>query len=456
MVFAAKMLQRIWAAFEKYGKDCDPRLLETLIEQEVKALGAAILEVGWRLRMQGRPVPPHLACTCGHVQHRIGRRPITLQGVLGPVELTERYYYRCDRCRASGFWGDDLRGAGRYTQLAEERMALVGKEMPYQKASELLRRLEILEAAGSTIRKVCVRLGQRARELLDRETAEQYGAASVRPEEPAEGLAISVDGVMVGRVDPQHRRRRSWKTGRKVRGKTGLHHFFQEVKALVVFSFDRGGEGLRKTYHATQARVEEFREKVCLEACRRGAETARRLVFLGDGAPWIWKTAAECFPKAIQVLDWYHAMEHLWAVGRARFGANEVAVCAWVKKREKELWEGRVEAVLQALREVAGKLGQPDPRLKEEARERDPKWIAYHNVGYFEENQHRMDYPRYRAENLPIGSGVVESSCRHVVGDRLKRAGMRWDEEGGEDLLALRCLDLNGRWDGLWPLKVSA
>jgi hypothetical protein len=213
---------------------------------------------------------------------------------------------------------------------------------------------------------------------------------------------------------------------------------------------------LRKTFHATQERVEQFREKVALEGLKRGAATARVLVFLGDGAAWVWKTAQELYPQAIQVLDWYHAVEHLWAVGRVRFGATGELLTAWVEQRETELWDGDVDAVLRALGKVAAEMGTPDSALSEEARERDPRWIAHRSVGYFEENRQRMDYPRYRAAHLPIGSGVIESSCRHVVGDRLKRAGMRWDEEGADDLLALRCLDLNDRWDSLWPAKNAA
>jgi hypothetical protein len=265
-----------------------------------------------------------------------------------------------------------------------------------------------------------------------------------------------VDGTMLGRIDVQHRKRRSRRTGRKVRGKRALKHFFHEVKTLVVFNFDRSGQALRKTFHATQERVEDFREKVALEASKRGAATARKLVFLGDGAAWIWKTAAERFPRAVQILDWYHAVEHLWAIGRARFGADDKRLWAWVKQREQELWDGKLDAVIAALRVVSAELGAPDPSLGDEARERDVRWIAHRGSGYFEENRGRMNYPAYRASNLPIGSGVIESSCKHVVGDRMKRTGMRWDEEGAEDVLALRCLDLNGRWDSLWPLKASA
>ena len=101
-------------------------------------------------------------------------------------------------------------------------------------------------------------------------------------------------------------------------------------------------------------------------------------------------------------------------------------------------------------------MGPPDRHLSAEAQACDPRWIAHRAVGYFEENRARMDYPRFRALNLCIGSGMVESSCKHVVGGRLKGPGMRWDEEGAEDLLALRCQDLNDRWDDLWPAKAAA
>lgn len=456
MVFCVQMIKRIFEAVGKYGQEYDARSLEAYVEQEIKALGAVLLETAWRIRVKGRGRPSSRPCNCGCVKHYVDLRPCTVRGVVGEIALDERYYYRCDQCGATEFIGDELRGVSKFTELAEERIALAGKDGAYGRASQLLKRLGVISVAGSTIRKVCVRLGQRIRAKTDREAAEQYGARNPVEDGAPERLAIGMDGTMVGKVDPQHRRRRSRKTGRKVRGKGRLKHLFQEVKTLVVFRFDKRGQALRKTFHATQERVNAFREYVSLEAMKRGADVARQLVFLGDGAAWIWKTADELFPKAIQVLDWYHAVEHLWEVGRARYGSKRKRLWAWVEARKDELWDGRLEEVVSALREASRALGTPDPKLDVEARERDPRWIACRSVGYFEENQGRMDYPRYRAENIPIGSGVVESSCKHVVGDRLKRSGMRWDDEGAEDILALRCLDLNERWDHLWPAKESA
>ncbi len=455
IVFFGQAVKRIFEAVGKFGEQYDARSLEAFVEEQMKSVGALILEAAWRLRMKGRPIPRNLPCVCGHVKHGMGKRPVTVRGVLGTMELEERYYYHCDHCQAAEFIGDELRGASEFTQLAEERMALAGKDGAYARAAVLLERLGVIRVAASTIRKVCVRLGRRIRANLDHEAARQH-MLELKPEEQPRGLAIGVDGTMLGRIDPQHRRRRSRKTGRKVRGKGELSHFFQEVKTLVIFSFDRSGEAVRKTFHATQGRVDEFRDKVALEAKKRGADMARTLIFLGDGAPWVWKTAAELFPQAIQILDWYHAVEHLWTAGRARFGSDQKALWAWIESRKSELWDGQLEHVVEALRRVSQQLGAPDQSLSQEARERDPRWIAHRAAGYFDDNRSRMDYPRYRAGNLPIGSGVIESSCKHVVGDRLKRTGMRWDEEGAEDLLALRCLDLNERWDTLWPLTSVA
>ena len=148
-------------------------------------------------------------------------------------------------------------------------------------------------------------------------------------------------------------------------------------------------------------------------------------------------------------------MEHIWAVGRARFGSHEKELWAWVKARENDLWEGRVPEVVAALRAVAAHLGSPVESLSDNERATDPRWIAYRSIGYFEDNAARMKYPEYRAQNLPIGSGVVESACKHVVATRCKRAGMRWDQEGEEDILALRCWDLSGRWDEIWKIQAA-
>jgi hypothetical protein len=424
------------------------------VEAQGKALSVVTMETCWRIRMQDRPVPISRPCACGQVKHHKGRRPRDIRTVLGTLTLEERHYYQCDHCQAVEYLGDELRGAGDFSQLAEDRIAFMGKDGAFEQAAEALKHLGLLELAASTVRDTCQRLGGRVRASLDHQAAQQHCSTEIRAEDKPAGVGISVDGVMLGRIDPQHRRRKS--KGRKVRGKTVLKHFFHEVKTLVIFEFNAQGKALRKTYQATQERIEDFREKVALEAQKRGVQSAKLLAFLGDGAPWVWKTADELFPQAVQILDWYHAMEHVWAVGRAKFGTREKELWAWVSARETELWNGQVEALCAAVKAISAELGTPDPSLSETAKAVDRRWIAFRNIGYFEDNRHRMRYPDYRTQGLPIGSGVVESACKHVVASRMKHAGMRWDEPGAENILALRCHYLNERWDSLWEQKTAA
>ena len=449
----AEAIKRIFEAIAGLGTTHDARSLEAYVMAQCKALGAVILELGLTLHAQNLPVPVSRPCACGHVKHHKGKRAREIRSTLGALNLEERHYYYCDRCGAGEYWGEELRGSSDFSQLAEDQIAWMGKEGAFDQAAKNLAHLGLFDVAASTVRDICNRLGKAVRERTEHQAAQPHCSA-VLPEEKPRRLGISTDGVMLGRIDPQHRKRKSEKKG-KVRGKKTLEHFFHEVKTLVVFEFNSAGEALRKTYHATQDRIEDFREMVSLEAQKRGVQTADVLVFVGDGAEWVWKTAQTLFPKATQVLDWYHAMEHIWAVGRVKFGNKEKELWAWTAKLETELYKGKVQVVIDAIRTVSAELGAPEETLSDQARALDPRWIAYRNIGYFEDNRERMNYPAYREQGLPIGSGVVESACKHVVACRCKRAGMRWDESGAENILALRCLALNERWDSAWG-KVAA
>lgn len=154
------------------------------------------------------------------------------------------------------------------------------------------------------------------------------------------------------------------------------------------------------------------------------------MVCLGDGAPANWSQFGLHFPQRVEVLDWYHAVEHLWAAARDRWGEDLAQMEAWVEARMRELWEGDVAAVLAGLR--AGG--------------------ATSEVHYFETNRQRMRYGEYRARGYPLGSGTVESACKRVIGARLKPAGMRWSKAGAQAVLNLRSHLLSGRWETIWPL----
>ena len=176
--------------------------------------------------------------------------------------------------------------------------------------------------------------------------------------------------------------------------------------------------------------MEQAGARLYREAVARGIDPAEELVVcLGDGAPANWSQFGLHFPNRVEVLDRYHAVEHLWAAARDRWGEDSARVEAWMEARKEELWEGEVAAVLTALR--AGK-GESE-------------------VHYFETNRHRMRCAEFRAQGYPIGSGTVESACKRVIGARLKQAGMRWTKMGAQAVLSLRTQLLSGRWDAIWP-----
>jgi hypothetical protein len=183
-----------------------------------------------------------------------------------------------------------------------------------------------------------------------------------------------------------------------------------------------------------------FARRVEREFIRRGFLQAKRQVFLGDGAPWIWNLADLLAPDAIQIVDVFHAKDRLSKLAAALYGANSELAKRWISARYAELDAGHVEAVMAAIDAHAGRPGQEGDLAR---RERE----------YLASNRYRMDYARFRAMGLSIGSGVLEAGCRVVVAQRLKRSGMFWAIEGANAIMALRCSLLSHRFDGFWKQR---
>jgi len=449
-VHFVQMVKKILEAVAGFGETYDAATLEEFVSEQTRALGAVVLEYCWVLRCRESGRPRSVACPCGRRRAFKGRIERSIRTTLGPMNLPERFRYRCVVCGGETILGDELRGEGDFSELAERLIAYAGQAVGgmFAQASKTLKRFLGLEVCGKTVESICLRRGRRVIAAEERAVAAPH---EVKPEENPRRIAVGVDGSLIGRVDPAHRRRSSAKNG-KVSGKGKLANFWKEVKTCVVYAIDAAGKATgRKTYYSTQAPHDVFGHKVVTEALRRGLHTASEVVFLGDGAKWIWNLCAREFPKAVQVLDWYHAVEHLWEVGRAHFGETSELLTPWVKAREGELYEGRTETVIAAIRAMAKKAGMAPKGTAET----DPRLILQRNVGYFTDNSSRMKYLEYRKRGIPTGSGVVESACRHVVASRLKGPGMRWDEEGAEAILHLRTLELSDRWDAFWEKSLA-
>ncbi len=185
------------------------------------------------------------------------------------------------------------------------------------------------------------------------------------------------------------------------------------------------------SYLATLDPVETFADLLEAEARRRGSDHIRQLAVLGDGARWIWNLADQRFPAATQIVDLYHAREHLHELaGLLEFILPDPA--AWLQDRLTELDNGDIEALSAAARLYD--LSGPKADQLDKA------------VAYFETNAHRMRYAYYRKLGMFVGSGVVEAGCKSVLGARLKRSGMHWTARGATAITTLRCQHASRAW----------
>jgi hypothetical protein len=236
-------------------------------------------------------------------------------------------------------------------------------------------------------------------------------------------LYLAVDGTGV----PM---RASETTGRASKGTDGRART-REAKLAALFTqtrTDEHGHPVRDpdstSYLATLDPVERFADLLQAEARRRGSEHIRQLVVIGDGARCIWNLAEQRFPEATQIVDLYHAREHLHQLAEhLAFILPDPA--AWLAQRLTDLDNGDIEALSAAARLYH--LSGPKADEVDKA------------VAYFETNAHRMRYAHYRKLDMFVGSGVVEAGCKSVLGARLKRSGMHWTTRGATAITTLRC-----------------
>ena len=190
------------------------------------------------------------------------------------------------------------------------------------------------------------------------------------------------------------------------------------------------------TYVAHLGGPEIFGEKIWSEAYDRDLHNADEEVCLGDGARWIWNLCQDHFPQTEQIVDWYHAKQHLWAAANLIHGEDSAAVTRWMNIQEERLYQGHAARIVDDLDDLAKK----SPKIAEGISSQ---------ATYFRNNQRRMQYLQYREDLWPIGSGMIESGCKQFQ-MRMKGPGMIWSRPGGERMLSLRATILSNRFDQQW------
>ncbi|MBI3695458.1 MAG: ISKra4 family transposase [Acidobacteria bacterium] len=417
----------------------DLEAVEMTLRTALHQAGAAGLS---ELLRQPSPAPPTLSCPCGDQARYKGMRPKSLVTVLGPAEMLRAYYW-CSRCRQGQFSTDaalDIEDTG-FSPGVRRMLALVGSECSsFDRGREQMDLLAGLEVTAKAVERVTESIGadiaRREQETMRQVMQLKLPLVVGRPI-PVIYVQMDATGVP---VVPQETE------GRTGKGEDGKAHT-REVKLGCIFTqttTDAEGWPVREeqstTYTGAIETAGEFSRRIYTEAFQRGWSRAEKKVVMGDGAEWIWNLRQEQFPGAIEIVDLYHARQHLWDLGTKLHPSDEALKRRWVMARQHLLEDGKIEQLVAKLRV----LPCDDPKLAESIQK---------EANYFEGNAARMRYPEFRRQGLFVGTGVIEAGCKTVIGSRLKRSGMFWTVRGADAVIALRCCRQSREFDDYWESR---
>ena len=434
-------MSRIFAERRKTGRT-DLEAVEMGLRSTLHRVGASALS---HLLQYAEPAPDQRkrACPCGHIAQYVGLRSKTVITALGPVAL-RRPYYLCAHCGEGQFPIDDELDVHhtRKSPGLRRMLAAVGHAAPFARASRQMKLLADVEMPAKEVERTAEAIGHdiAACEQQARDRALQGELPVLGGDAPAI-LYVQMDGTGV----PVVKRETAGRQGKMA----GQPAHTREAKLGCVFTqttWDEAGYPIRDpdstTYTGGIEPAEEFGNRVSLAAWNRGALRAKKQGVMGDGAEWIWRLADHHFPGALQIVDLFHARQHLWELARALYPNDDVQHRRWAMRQQHKLDDGKIENLVTALRALAPANAELADKIRLCA-------------DYFETNAQRMRYPEFRRQHLFVGSGVIEAGCKTVIGSRLKQSGMFWTVRGANAILALRCCQLNGRFEDYWEARAA-
>lgn len=413
---------------------------ETAVRAAMHKLGGRLLEAVLNAD-RGAYRGSRIDCGGGHQAEFMGYRDKRLQTVLCQIEL-ERAYYYCAPCQGGVIPKDvelDVAGSG-FSPGVRRMMGRVGAKEAFDEGQRDLKELAGIVVKTKAVERISKAIGHQAERVSQ---GERHAALSgkLAGMEAVPTLYIAIDGTGVPVVARESEGRKGKQESE--RAKT------REAKLGCVFTqtlWDDQGRPQRDdhstTYVGAIETAEQFGPRIYAEAVRRGLKRAGRVIVVGDGAAWIWNIADEHFHDAIQIVDLYHARQHLTELAKSVYGQGTPKATDWAAGRSQQLDEGNIEAVLTTLGRLRPRDGVAQKALHS----------ALH---YFQSNAHRMRYADFRNQSLFVGSGVVEAGCKTVIGHRLKQSGMQWTVRGANAIIALRCLQLSGRWEEFWEARAA-
>lgn len=417
----------------------DLEAVEMAVRSSMHQAGAAVLSQLLEF------APPdaehrHLPCVCGCRARYVELRSKPVLTAVGKAECL-RPYYLCEHCHRGQFPNDvelDIEG----TELSpgvRRMLAVVGHEGPFEQGRQQMELLAGLSVTTKAVERTAEGVGQEievGQQQQLKQALQLVLPIPIGPRIPI--MYVEMDGTGI----PVVRKESAGRAGKQ----DDQPAHTREAKLGCVFiqtTVDKEGYPIREeastTYVGAIESCDEFGRRLYAEAWQRGWARAQKKVVLGDGAEWIWNQAELHFPDAIQIVDLYHARQHLWNVAAKLYANDPPTQKRWVMVRQDKLDHGKIEALVTSLRSLA----TSHPELADDIRT---------EANYFKDNKERMQYPQFRKQGLFVGSGVIEAGCKTVLG-RLKQSGMFWTVRGANAIIALRCCQLSGKFEDYWETR---
>lgn len=444
----------------------DLQEVEQQMVSTMLSLGRTCLERVLTSQAAGQEDRARRMGTCGHRQHLVGKRPRQVLTLLGPISI-RRGYYQCvskeeeqERCHSGAPFDQRWGLTQQHSSPGVQRLvSYLSARLTHDEVAETVERLLPLRISARQVGQVIQPIGERLTQQEDQRVQallsqglEKHTSAGEQQEAqtaPITRLSIEMDGVMA------RLRRGSVPMEQAEQARGG--DVYREVKVGAVFE---GLPGHKRSelvpsvfvdtpgpiqYTARRTSAEAFGPHLYALAHRAGLARATQIVVLADGAKWIWRLADEQFPGAVQIVDEYHARQHVWEVARAAF-AQPSERDGWAQQVIEKLSEGKLEEVIAAIEQLPPLAPEPGKGHS----------VLEIEAAYFRCNAQRMRYPLFRAQGMHLGSGIAEAACKTVVATRAKRSGMRWTPQGLDAILALRTAVLNEEFDQQWQVSREA
>jgi hypothetical protein len=387
--------------------------------------------VGWLLQQAAERIDAGYQPKPG--EGRKGRETIRVQGMFGSFDVSRDYYYHAGK-KQGHYPADDALGLEVcYTPALAKLICLEGAdEQTYLKAQRHLDQTGGIAVSARQIQRVVQRVGSAAQRWQEREAQPGPCEAPV--------LYASGDGTGVPMMPEELK-------GRKGKQADGTAKTRQAYLGCVFTQHrtDDKGHPVRDyestTYVSSFKSIDDFGPLLRQEAIRRGMGSAGKVVLLIDGAAGLENMGKDCFQDAVQIVDFYHALEHAGQVLAALIGKDHPDYKKRQHRWAKRLLKDKVQNLIEETRKECA--GQPQEAAVEKA------------LGYFVRNVKRMQYGTFRTKGYFIGSGVVEAGCKTIIGGRCKQSGMFWSEPGAQNILALRCIHSSRRLDEFWKYRLN-